>query len=428
MTDPGDCRPSAPCGQSDCAWCASGVPPSAGDRVVNADGSVAVTKTTLPEAHTRFQEWLGEDYDLDALDVTLAAAAVDQLDGDPLWVLLVGGSGNAKTETVQALSMTGAVITSTISSPGALLSGSPKRERGKASTGGLLRRIGPSGVLVIKDVTSILSMDRNTRGQVLAGLREVYDGFWERNVGADGGRSLAWHGRIVVIGAVTTAWDHAHSVVAKMGDRFVVLRLQSNTARVASGRRSIRNAGGERTMRDDLSAAAAGVLAGMNRAAITLSDGEVDDLVAVADLVTRARTAVETDYRGDPIDAHALEMPTRFAKELAQIVRGGVAIGLDRDSALHLALRCARDSMPTLRLAVLLDVADHPDTTGAEVRRRLGKPRSTTYRTLDALQLLGLLEASESDEGHRWRICDDVDNDVLTGFRPKPPDLSRKSE
>ena len=54
-------------------------------------------------------------------------------------------------------------------------------------------------------------------------------------------------------------------------------------------------------------------------------------MLAAADLVTLARTGVEFDYRGNVIDAHAPEMPTRFAKQLTQIIRGAVAIGMDRD-------------------------------------------------------------------------------------------------
>src|SRR5262249_25894913 len=85
---------------------------------------------------------------------------------------------------------------------------------GRLSATGLLRKLGNHGILVIKDVTSILSADRHTRGPVLAALREVYDGRWERNVGSDGGLTLTCIGRLVIVGAVTTAWDTAHSVIA----------------------------------------------------------------------------------------------------------------------------------------------------------------------------------------------------------------------
>ena len=93
---------------------------------------------TLTDVHAVFRKWLGEDYDLDTIDAALAAAASERLSGDPLWLLVISGPGNAKTETVQSLAGAGAHVTSTIASEGALLSATPRRERNKTATGGLL--------------------------------------------------------------------------------------------------------------------------------------------------------------------------------------------------------------------------------------------------------------------------------------------------
>jgi hypothetical protein len=113
---------------------------------VSPNGDGAGEPRTIAEAHTVFRRWLGDEYDLDALNATLAtAAAAEQLPGDPLWLLLVSGSGNAKTETVQALHGAGAHVASTISSDGALLSGTPAKSRAKDATGGLLREVGDHG-------------------------------------------------------------------------------------------------------------------------------------------------------------------------------------------------------------------------------------------------------------------------------------------
>lgn len=378
----------------------------------------AAALVPLTDAQAAFRRWLGPEYDLDALHAVLAAAAVARLDGDPLWLLLVSGSGNAKTETVQALSASGAIITSTITSDGALLSASPKKEVEQDATGGLLRAMGSSGVLVIKDITSILSMNRDARGAVLAALREIHDGRWQRNVGTGGGRTLTWDGRIVVVGAVTTAWDRAHEVISSMGDRFVILRLDSSTGRIPAGRRAVSNTGQETTMREELAIAVADVLrpvrAGM---APCLSANEQERILACADVVTRSRTAVDYDYRGDVIDAHAMEMPTRFAKQLAQVVRGAMAVGLTRDAALRLAIRCGRDSMPPLRLAIVEDVARFPRSSTADVRRRLNKPRATVDRQLQALHMLGVLRCEEqtSEDRTRWwySLADDVNPEAL---------------
>lgn len=391
-----------------------------------------VEPVTLAVAHEVFRRWLGEEYDLDALDVVLAVAAAEQLPGDPPWLLVLGGPGNAKTETVTALAAAGAVVTSTISSEGALLSATASRERAKDATGGLLRRLGSRGLLVVKDVTSILSMNRDTRGAVLAALREVYDGRWERNVGVDGGRSLTWTGRLVVVGACTTAWDAAHGVVAQMGDRFLLVRLGSADGRAAAGRQALRNAGDEDTMRAELGSAVAGVLADLVAGDdLTLAATEEDLLLGLADVVTRARTAVERDYRGDVTDAHAPEMPTRFAKQLVQLVRGAVALGVDRGRALDLATRVARDSVPPLRLAVLLDLLHHPGTTTHAVRVRLDRPRTTVDQTLQAIHALGLATVEEVDAGglgrRIWHYTiaglDAQGRDALTrmGQPPRPP-------
>ena len=75
-----------------------------------------------------------------------------------------------------------------------------------------------------------------------------------------------------------------------------------------------------------------------------------------------SRTAVERDYRGDILDAHSPEMPTRFIKQLCAIGSRRLALGMRRTAALRLAMRCARDSFPPLRSEILLDLAGNPDS------------------------------------------------------------------
>jgi len=375
--------------------------------------------TQLGDVHDAYLQWFGNDYDLGALNVVLCAAAAEKLSGDPPWVQVVGGSGAAKTETVAPLTGAGAVCISTITGEAALLSATPAKSRAKNATGGLLRQVGSSGVLVIKDFTSILSMNRDTRGLVLAALREIYDGYWTRNAGTDGGSSMEWRGRLVVIGAVTTAWDAAHQVVSVMGDRFVLVRLRSGDHRRAAGLQSMANVGAEVRMRAQLSEATGKLLTCAARYVSAepepgLADAEMGSLLGLADLVTRARTPVERHYQGNPAWAHDLEMPTRFAKQLVQIARGGLLLGLDRSTAMNVAARCCHDTMPPLRRIVLADVAGHPDSFTADVAERVQVPRNTVDRTLQELQLLRLLRVEHipwGDERVRWTysLAPDID-------------------
>ena len=354
----------------------------------------------IDDVHQLFTKHFGNDYDMQTADAVLATAATNKLAGDPPWLMIISGSGNAKTETVNAVSDVDRTIAiSTISSEGALLSAIKK---GKGGTGGLLRQLGDQGVLVIKDFTSIISGERKARAQILAALREVHDGKWNRSVGADGGLTISWTGRIVCIAAATTAWDSAHSVIASMGPRFVIIRSSARIGRTAAGKRAIRNAGTENAIREEISQAVAALIADakLSPRDATLMQDEEEKLIAAADIVTRARTEVETDFRGNVIDAHEPEMPTRFAKQLALIFRGALSIGIGRTPALALALRCARDSIPPIRLSVLKDLAanDLDDCRIIDVAKRLRKPWSTARRTLDALYVLELINSIEVDE------------------------------
>lgn len=363
-----------------------------------------------------YRRWFGEDYDVGALCAVLAAAAAERLDGDPPWLLLVGGSGAAKSETVMPLVGADAVAVSTINGEAALLSGTSKKDRAKTATGGLLRKLGPRGLLVIKDVTSILSMNRDTRALVLAALREIYDGSWSRHVGTDGGQTLTWAGRLVVIGAVTTAWDSAYTVVSAMGDRFLLIRLEATARnRRSASRQAMNNVSHETVMRKELAGAVGALLKDLTSRSITAQQDEVDQLFQAADLVTRARTAVERDYQGNPMFAHALEMPTRFAKQLVQVLRGGLALGMTRPVAMATALRCAGDSMPPLRLRVLHDVHQYSYSTTSDVVKRVQLPRKTVDRLLQELHLLGLLSVDEVPWGQSVRWAYSLVNDEAAG-------------
>lgn len=394
------------------------------DRLRDQFDHAQIGPSPLDEAHTVFRKWLSDKYNCDVLDIVMAACAAHRLGGDPLWLLVISGSGAAKTETVSALSETGVLITSTLTSDAALLSASPKRTRAKSATGGLLLKIGEDGVLVIKDVTSILAMNSNTRAPLLAAFREIYDGRWERNVGTDGGQTLTWEGHLTVIGAVTTAWDDAHAAIAAMGDRFVLARFDSAECRIETGEQAIRNGGHEREMRKELCAAAKAVLDAMSSMPVTLTNDEQSDILNIADAVTFIRTAVITDYRGDVMDAHAPEAPTRFAKQLAQVFKGSVAIGIEREKALDLVIKAARDSAPPARLTVLLEIDRMGGNDIKGISEKIGKPQTTVKRWVEALLVLGLVKLRRMDDGSNGFWLDKRLNtkgfQLLNRAKPKP--------
>jgi hypothetical protein len=242
--------------------------------VTEASGSTSaresVSVKTLAEVVSIFQSNLYMP-DPTVLYVVAGAMAANRLDGDPVWLLVVGPPSSGKTEVLSSMSGLENVHPAATLTEGALLSGTAQRDHAQDAKGGLLREIGEYGIVLAKDFGSVLSINRDTRSQMLAALREIYDGSWTRRVGVDGGKVLHWEGKIGLIGGCTPAFDRHHAVIAAMGDRFVLFRLggmvESEESRQDRAKqlmqRALSGSGDEKQLRRQLSEAVIGLFAGI---------------------------------------------------------------------------------------------------------------------------------------------------------------------
>jgi hypothetical protein len=341
-----------------------------------------------------FREWLHLP-DPGGLYVTLATVAANRAAGDPVWLLMVSPPGGGKTEMLSPLVRLPDVKAAATLTEAALLSGTPKRDRDKASKGGLLREIGDFGILVAKDFGSVLSMHRDARASVLAALREIYDGTWTRHVGTDGGRTLEWSGKIGLIAGCTPAIDSHHAVIGSMGERFVMYRLPPTDAD-SQVRRALAHVGREKAMRQALGEA---VTAALEVATPELlvepaSTDATERLVSISTLAVRCRSAVERDsYSREVQLIPEPEAPARLALVLLRLLNGLRAIGVDEGTSWALVTKCALDSMPSLRRAILgaLLARDAAAAT-SEIAERVRYPTNTARRALEDLTAHGIAE------------------------------------
>ena len=156
----------------------------------------------LEETVAVFARWLHLP-DLEPVYATLGAAAANYLPGTPVWLVLVSPPASGKTEILGSLALLPDVLQAATLTEASLLSGSPKREHGKGAKGGLLRELGDFGLVILKDMGSLLSMRPDAKSEVFAALREIYDGSWTRYVGTDGGRTLHWNGKLGMLAGAT---------------------------------------------------------------------------------------------------------------------------------------------------------------------------------------------------------------------------------
>jgi hypothetical protein len=241
----------------------------------------------VEEAYAR---WLHDGDPVPTRAVLAAYTANMRLEGDPVGLVLVGGSGTGKTERLMpAQGLPGVVMTSAITGEAALLSATPHKDRAKDATGGLLRNVGDRGVLVVKDFTSVLAMSRDRRNEVMGALREVADGRWDRTYGAEGGQTLTWTGKCGLLAGCTGAIDQAHSVLAAMGTRWVFVRLPAPAAHKIS-RAALAHMGREAEMREELAKVTTDLLAGPLCEPHEMTPGIEEGLIALACLASQARS------------------------------------------------------------------------------------------------------------------------------------------
>jgi hypothetical protein len=282
----------------------------------------------------------------------------------------------------------------------ALLSGTAAKDRASDAQGGLLNEIGSFGILMLKDFGSVLNEHRDKRGPALAALRECFDGSWTRHVGVDGGRTLHWEGKLGLIAGCTPTIDRHHSVMAAMGERFLLYRLPMADASEQAGA-ALSNDGQQPLMRRELANVVAGLFASGLQEARAPSPEERRQLITLSTFVVRCRSAVERDGHTREIELVSdPESPARLVLTLSRLLAGLDAIGAARTDAWGVVTKCALDSMPALRLATInaLHAADDEIKTG-DVATAIRHPTVTVRRTLEDLDAHDVAERHTHGKG-----------------------------
>jgi hypothetical protein len=355
---------------------------------------------TLDGLREIFRRWL-LIADPALLPVLTGAILAHRLESESVWLLLVAPPGATKSELLRALygypgiyplsELTARTFASGLDVP----EGDPS----------LLARL-HSEILVLKDFTTVLEMHREERQAILAQLREIYDGRFDKTWGT--GRELHWEGRLGFLAGVTPVIDQHQAAMSILGERFITLRTITPDRRQLA-RAALEAAGREREMRRDLATSLHGFLAQRGTIPPTVSAAVRSTLATVADFVTRARSGVLRDgYKRHLEYAPEPEAPTRFAKVLLALA-SGIALAYDEPEvtprALQWVLRVALDCLPVVRHRVIAalvcgaisDTGDALSTT--EVAGATQFATVTIRRALEDLQALEVVTCHKATTG-----------------------------
>jgi hypothetical protein len=330
-----------------------------------------------------------------AVYTALAGIVANYATGDVVWPLLVGPPGCGKSEIVTALTSAPGVWALSSLTPQTLLSGFER----KGEPASLLKQIGDFGILAFKDLTTVLTMHREARAQIIGQLREVADGKTEKNFG--NGLRVEWEGKLGLVAGVTPIIDEQHSFLAIMGERFLLYRMPE-VPRAEIARRSLARRGHEPELRARIRATVGDFLEQFQGCGqLPLPASFTEPLIVLADIVTRARSGVARDFNANLLYIPEAEAPTRLAKQLAQLGAAMLAIGAGEVEAWRLVRKAGWDSVPAVRCAVIdcLSKQSAPVTL-ATIQEETSLPERTAARVAEDIAVLRL--ARRFKESGRW--------------------------
>ena len=362
-------------------------------------------KTGIEKLHNRFNKWLLIT-DWDALTITVAAVIANRLPGDPLWLFLVTAPSGVKTEYISSLN--GLPKIHPLSDLTAQTFASGMKGRNDPS---LLPKLSYGTVLVLKDFTTVLSMQRDKRHEILSQLREIYDGSYSKSWGT--GKTLNWKGKVGLIAGVTTIIDTHYAMYQTLGERFIQYRI-SQPEPDAVAEVAMRNQGHEKRMREELAAAVQEFFEELDLEVVPeLAPEMIKKLAKLSSFVVLARSGVirggygskEITYVPEP------ESPPRLAKQLALLAKSLMICGLSEEEAYCLCCKAGFDSIHRIRVAVLRLLTQ---TEGALRTSSLAEgtqyPTNTVRRYLEDLAALNVVNVEKCGPGKAdlWRINEDT--------------------
>ena len=370
-------------------------------------------RDTQPEPPAEFGPWdslqavLQAHYhqpDLEAVRVLYSAVAAHRLPGQPVWLILVAPPGSMKTELLEALSGLPTVHLVDRLTPNSFLSGQVARARAPAS---LLHRIGPDGILVCPDFSTVLSMHRDHRSAVLADLRRIFDGHLRRELGtAEHPAEREWRGRLTFLVAATPDVDRHYSIFQTLGERFVMVRWH----RPGGTEAALRAMGQDRQrVRQELRDAVGALFSTLPEQQPALPEELGRRIAALAEFVVVARTHVPRDGRTKHvIYVPEPEAPTRLAQQLAQLAKGSALLaGRDcvNEEDFGVARRAGFDSIPAARRKLIEALMRGKHRSAIMLASALKLPWSTYHYAMMDLKSLGLVDSSydhEEGETVQW--------------------------
>lgn len=375
-------------------------------------------RVPINEIYTAYKEYLHIP-DTNIIDVMFSSVIANRLEGDPLWMFIVGPPACGKTEFLLSISDALGVHSTSTLTPHALISGANYSGGTDPSLIPLLN----NKTLLIKDFTTILDMNQQARDEIFGTFRDAYDGKIEKMFG--NGVFRSYKSKFGLIAGVTPVIYLHTEGQTSLGERFLhyPFPLPKNLEdEIAFMRFAKKNIGNEVAMREGLADIGERVLAYDYKPVYEIPEQIQEQLLFLSQYTAIVRGTVARDKFTKEVRARPFrEMPTRLCKQYTKCLMG---MSMLHDKVIgkreyNIMKDIAIGSIPIDSSDILKSICtkDHERPfEHSEIVNMTGIPSESCRRRLEDLTLLKcFIKKKSSSMKFNYTLKPEIHNLILKG-------------
>jgi len=349
---------------------------------------VGIVESPLKEIYKVYRKYFHIE-DTKRIDIILATALSRKLEGIPIWLILVGASGDMKSVQLNSFAGEDIFVLHNLTSK-TLVNG----YKDKIKFPDLAPELNGK-LVIIPDMAQILKLPPVEKAELWGQLRDLYDGLAGK-VSGMGGRARYENLKVTLMAGSTPSIDGQILVHQDLGTRELIYRTSGNINKEEVMKKCFENEEFEQKIKEELKEKTREFLDRTFIKRDFINPKVINELMEIATYITYMRATAEIDGFSNSLrnDVYP-EEPTRIAKQLKRLYL--CLTNLDEDypieRALEILWHIAKSSAFPLRVKIfeyLLRESEEVSTSALSEKLHIGK--STVQRQMGVLWNLRLVD------------------------------------
>jgi len=348
---------------------------------------VDIKKSPLEEVYKVYKKYFHVE-DTKRIDIVLAAALSQKLPGIPIWLIIVGPSGDMKSVQLNSLRNENVMVVHNLTSK-TLVNGYKDKIKYPDLAPDLDNKI-----IIIPDMAQILKLPPAEKGELWGQLRDLYDGLAGKMSGM-GSRSQYEGLKVTLLAGSTPAIDGQILVHQDLGTRELIYRTRGSKLKRDVMKKCFDNEELEKQIGEELKLVTTNFLKEVYIVRDFIKKEYIEKLMDISTYITYMRANAEFDYNNDLRNDVYPEEPTRIAKQMKRLFVCLMNLSNDypEDRAFDILWSVARSSAFPLRIKVFEYLLSHDreEISSSAMSELLHIGKATIKRECGVMWNIGLV-------------------------------------